>query len=66
MMGLLNISMINEEIVWLNLNDLRKICEMAKSKTIPKVAFTNNKVTTEETNVILLSQWYPKYINLKW
>ena len=37
--------------------------QMATSTTIPKVTFTNNKVTTEETNVISLSQWYPKYEN---
>ena len=28
----------------------------------PKVTFISNKVITEETNVILLSQWYPKYM----
>ena len=29
----------------------------------PKVTFTNNMVITKETNMISLSQWYPKYMN---
>ena len=28
-----------------------------------QVTFTNNMVITMETNVIMLSQWYPKYTN---
>ena len=37
-------------------------CHMSNFTTVPKATFINNMVITEETNVILLSQWYPKYM----
>ena len=35
---------------------------MANFANEPKLEFISNKVITEETNVISLSKWYPKYM----
>ena len=41
---------------------LKEWIQYGQFATEPKVAFINNKVITKETNVISLSQWYPKYM----